>query len=210
MDFNFIERKEFKILVLLVIPFLYGLVLPHKELIVSGGAGSPGEGGLQNDTSLDYNSVQVETVPGEVNSVFALGKYLSFWPLVSFSDPEICFEDNGSYVAYPNGTKITAAIIWNITVGNRSIELQQGQRACEAVAFGHNVSYRWVGKLFFLVETNESAGGVKVVPQTSTYHRFGYDYGILQGIALIPAFYLLFWYPLIGILKKIDKGWKEQ
>jgi hypothetical protein len=211
MDFRFIQGKEIKILILIVIPFLYGFILPHRETISSAALGSPVEASLQNDTTLDYSEVQVGSSPSEVNSVFALGKYLSFWPLVSFNNPEICFEDNGSYVAYPNGTRITAAIIWNISMSdNTSIGLQQNQQACEKVAFGHNVSYRWVGQLFFLVNKNDSAEGVKVVPQTNTFHRFEYDYGILQGIALIPAFYLLFWYPFIGILKKIEKGWREQ
>ena len=40
-----------------------------------------------------------------------------------------------------------------------------------------------------------------VVPNTDTYHVFAFDYGVLQGLSLIPAPYILVWYPLFGIIK---------
>ena len=206
-----IERKELKIIILLVIPFVYGLWLPHVETVKNEHAGSHGLESSNGNNSLDFKSVRGEvSVPSDVNTVFPIAKYLSFWPLVSFRNPEICFEDNGSYVAYTNGTKLSANVDWTVDFNGKNVTLEQNSSNCTAVNFGQKFNYTWTGKLFFLIGKNESLGNVIVVPDTKTYHKFDYDYGILQGLVLIPALYLFFWYPIVGIINKIENGWKEQ
>ena len=59
------------------------------------------------------------------------------------------------------------------------------------------------------VDSNVS-GVATFVPQTTAYTSMTMDYGILQGLAMIPVAYLLVWYPLAGIKKKILDGIWEQ
>jgi hypothetical protein len=209
---RFLGRKEVKVLILVLIPFIYGYMLPHTQTLRSENLRSPTLTDTENGSVLDFQSVQGTVgLPDGVNSIFPLGKYLSIWPLVSFNDPQLCFEDQGSYVQYTNGTRLPAEIEWDVALDNGSVvHVSQDSVNCSPIEFGRKFSYRWEGKLFFLINRNESLGNVSVVPDASTYHQFEYDYGVLQGLALIPALYLLVWYPLFGIIRKIEKGWKEQ
>ncbi len=203
-----IESKPLKIAVLVLLPFIYGFMLPHSQVVTSEGLASPT---LANNGSLDFRSVQGEVgVPDSVNSIFPLAKYFSFWPLVSFNDAQMCFEDNGSYVSYKNGTLLPASLEWSVNLNGENLTVNPYSENCTAVEIGHAYNYTWVGKLYFLIEKNASLSDVEVVPATNTFHRFEYDYGILQGMVLIPVVYLVFWYPLFGIIRKIEKGWKEQ
>ncbi|MFH1095664.1 MAG: hypothetical protein V1728_05600 [Candidatus Micrarchaeota archaeon] len=40
----------------------------------------------------------------------------------------------------------------------------------------------------------------------NTYVRVIMDYGILQGLAMIPAFFLVVYYPAAGIARKLKEG----
>ncbi len=203
-----VSSKAFKLLILLALPFVYGFMLPHTQAVTSEGLNSPT---LSSNGSLDFKSVQGEVgVPDSVNSIFPLAKYFSFWPLVSFNDAQMCFEDNGSYVSYANGTRLPASIVWTVDLNGNNITVLPYSENCTAVPFGHSYTYKWVGQVYFLIPSNDSLSQVQVAPITNTYHTFQYDYGILQGLVLIPVIYLVFWYPLFGIWRKIDKGWKEQ
>lgn len=203
-----LESRPLKIAVLLLLPFLYGFMLPHSQMVTSEGLASPR---LSNNGSLDYRSVQGEvSLPDSVNSIFPLAKYFSFWPLVSFRDAQMCFEDNGSYVSYRNGTMLPASLEWSVSLNGKNLTVLPYSENCTGVEMGHPYNYTWVGRLYFLIDRNATLSDVAVVPATNTFHRFEYDYGVLQGLVLIPVVYLVFWYPLFGILRKIEKGWKEQ
>ncbi len=203
-----VGSRAFKLRVLVLLPFAYGFMLPHTQLVTSEGLNSPT---LSSNGSLDFKSVQGEVgVPDSVNAIFPLAKYFSFWPLVSFNNAQMCFEDNGSYVSYVNGTRLPASIVWSVDLNGNNVTVLPYSENCTAVPFGHNFTYQWLGQLYFLIDKNDSLNQVQVIPVTNTYHRFQYDYGILQGLVLIPVVYLVFWYPLFGIMRKIEKGWKEQ
>src|SRR4030095_5650726 len=206
----FINSKLFKFFVLVVVPFLLGMALPHVQTVKNEHLGSPSLQSIDNDT-LNSSAFEAEVnIPENVNSVFPIAKYFSVWPLVSFNDPQLCFADNGSYVAYTNGPSIQATISWTVEVNGKKVSVDDSTASCVPVQLNQKVAYRWEGQVFFLINRNESLGKVSVAPSTLTYHKFECDYGILQGIALIPAIYLFFWYPFFGIWKKIEKGWKEQ
>lgn len=209
---GFLENKLLKALVFIVLPFVYGFMLPHTETLYSAPINSSSLTSGENGTRLDYKTLHDQvTVPDTINSVFPLAKYFSFWPLASFSDPKLCFQDSGSYVSYTNGTPLIGTIEWNVSVENiTTVTVAQNSVNCTDVTFGAQYEYTWQGDLYFLINRNASLGDVSVVPMTSAYHSVQFDYGILQGVVFIPALYLFFWYPIFGIIKKIDKGWKEQ
>ena len=56
----------------------------------------------------------------------------------------------------------------------------------------------------------DAKGNVVFDPETATYPREVMDYGFLQGLVMIPVFYLFIFYPAAGIWKKIHKGLLEQ
>ncbi|MFN7990785.1 MAG: hypothetical protein U0R44_01365 [Candidatus Micrarchaeia archaeon] len=203
-----LESRLLKVIVFVILPFLYGFSLPHVQA-VSDNLASPSL--IGNNSGLTFKATEGQvSIPDGINSIFPLAKYFSFWPLVSVDDPYICFEDNGSYVTYTNGTKLPAAITWDVDFNGRNVTIPQNSVNCTPIEFNQKFRYAWTGRLYFLIGRNETLKNVSVVPLTNTYHSFDYDYGVLQGLALIPALYLFFWYPMFGIWRKIEKGWKEQ
>jgi hypothetical protein len=203
-----IENKALKFAVLVLLPLAYGFMLQHTQTVTSGSLATPT---LSSNNSLDFQSVQGEVgVPDSVNAIFPLAKYFSFWPLVSFRNAQMCFEDNGSYVSYLNGTRLPASIEWSVDLNGQNVTVLPYSENCTPVEIGGTYNYTWVGDLYFLINQNSSLSDVRVFPVTRTYHSFEYDYGLLQGLVLVPVLYLVFWYPLFGIIRKIEKGWKEQ
>ncbi|VVC01188.1 Uncharacterised protein [uncultured archaeon] len=203
-----------RIFVLLVLPFLLGMyVFPHSQY-VNGQLLSTPLGNKNANEVLSYSfspaSHAVAIVQG-IGSAFPLSNFLDFPPLVSHDRMQLCFQDNGSTITLPNGTQMTPQMQWQIYVNNNTpISLQPYEFACTDVASSEQVVYAWQARINTGLDTGAVNGTILFNPQTLTYPRQLMDFGLLQGIAMIPVFYLLVWYPVAGIWKKLHEGLLSQ
>ena len=203
-----------RFLLLLALPFLLGLyVFPHAQYVDGSLLSTPSEN-QSAAPSFSYNfSSGGHTVllQQSVGSIFPLSDYLNFPPLVSHDRTQLCFRDNGSSIILPNGTQITPALDWEITInGQPALELPANSMACTDVPAGMKVSYAWSAEINTGIDSSSVNGTIVFNPQTTTYPRMQMDYGLLQGLVMVPVFYLLIWYPLAGIWKKLREGMAAQ
>ncbi|MCX6769497.1 MAG: hypothetical protein NT051_02335, partial [Candidatus Micrarchaeota archaeon] len=144
-----------------------------------------------------------------INSVFPLAGYLDFPPFVNHGATAVCFADNGSYLILPNNSTIVPNFNWAVAFNNQtSLHVPPSSVSCAPIALGSQYSYEWKLNLID-VDTNVS-GVATFVPRTATYTRMTMDFGILQGLVMIPVFYLLVVYPFVGLKRKILEGIEAQ
>jgi hypothetical protein len=203
-----------RIIVLVVLPFLLGaVVLQHTE----GYPGTP----LQTPAELPRGYLQAATYevtqsalmqnPSQITSFFPFANYLDFPPLVSHGTTSLCFQDTGSYVTYPNGTNSTPVFQWEVTVNNVSnVSVAPDSTNCIPATTNGQYSFKWNADFPTAQFGTENLSEVIFTPQIVAYPIVTMDYGILQGLAFIPAFYLFIFYPAAGIWKKIHSGFLAQ
>lgn len=202
-----------RIFLLILLPFLLGaFVLPHTQAMDGQLLKSPNEAISGEEISYSFtHSGNDITVPQKVNAIFPLADYLNFPPLVNHYQPELCFEDNDSFLVLPDGSKFDPEFAWLVNFNNRTelVVAPDGVNCTPAASDGPN-DYRWYAQMVLPLNDSRFKGNLTFVPQTRTYPRIIMDYGLLQGLVLIPVAFLFVWYPAAGIWKKLHKGMHEQ
>ena len=207
-------RLAARFFLLLALPFLLGLyVFPHAQYIDGRLLETP-QANQSAAPSFSYNFSSAShsiALQQSVGSVFPLSDYLNVPPLVSQDRTQLCFRDNGSSFILPNGTQVTAPLEWVIHVNSQPpLQLPPDSLACADVPSDMPVSYAWTAEINTGIDAGSLNGTIVFNPQTVTYPRREMDYGLLQGLVMVPVFYLFIWYPLAGIWKKLHKGMMEQ
>ena len=205
----------YRIFLLIILPLLIGwVILPHSQTVDGKALDSPTINPNNPNRDLSYSFAHSEEdLAGaqRINAVFPLADFLDFPPFISHGSPVLCFEDNGSFVTLPNGSNQTPDLKWMVLVNNKTkVFVKSLTTNCTEIKPGQDNSYNWLATIKLPGEINLSEGNVTFTPKTRTFPRVTMDYGLLQGVALIPVAYLLIWYPAAGILKKIKKGLEEQ
>ncbi len=199
---------------LVALPFLLGLyVLPHTQSM-DGRLLSPPDAQQNSTDVLSYSFASAGDsmlLEQSVGSVFPLSNYLDFPPLVSHDRLQLCFRDNGSSIDLPNGTRIIPDMSWEVHVNNDPpLLLNASSQACSDITNRGQIYYAWTAKINTEIDRQSLNGSITFNPETLTYPRLEMNYGLLQGIVMIPVFYLLVWYPAIGIWKKLREGMLSQ
>jgi len=201
-----------RIFLLLILPFLLGAwVFPHIAYVEGTQSTAPSEDQPASAGLLAYAfNHSEETIEPALTSLFPLASYLNFPPLVSNS-MQLCFSDNGSGVILSNGTRIAPDFQWVISINNRSnVVLDSNSEACGDINSNGKNSFVWNANIGTGLNPEDLNGTLTFDPQTSSHPRQVVDYGMLQGLIMIPIFYLLVWYPAFGIWKKIEHGMHAQ
>ncbi len=213
MNFN-LRAFAARFCVLILLPFLLGMyVFPHVQFINGQLLSTPLENRKATEVlSYTFNPAGHDVIIGNsVANAFPLSNYLGFPPLVSHDRLQLCFQDNGSSIVLPNGTQITPSMQWRIYVNNNTpIILQPLMFACTEVTSKDQVVYAWSATVNTGLEPGTVNGTILFNPQTLTYPRQLMDYGLLQGLTMIPVFFLLVYYPIAGIWKKLRDGLLSQ
>jgi hypothetical protein len=200
-----------RIAVLILLPFLIGAVLmPHTTELRGDPLVRPteiGTGYLQTEAYEFTHVYNIEQGPTQVGSVFPLANYLSAYPLVSYGHMDLCIQDNGSYITYANGTSTVPAFTWNIHINNEST-LAVGPYSvnCTLATVRHPYDFTWVADFPTDLAGDQNLSSIHFTPLITVYPSVVMDYGILQGLVFIPAFYLFIFYPAAGIWKKVHEG----
>ncbi len=196
---------------LVPLPFILGLlVFPHTELLVSqlpaSTAGSTSE--IAHSISYSAKNFGSVPIPSSVNSIFPFANFLDFPPMVIYRDPSVCFIDRGSTLVFGDGTSAKPDFFWEIEFnGKKSVSVPANGEACVPVRFNENFTYNWNANVDL---TGMPLNNTQFMPSISTSHKVVRDYGVLQGVVLIPAFFLFVLYPLAGIIRKIREGMMAQ
>lgn len=204
-----------RILVLVALPFLLGaVVLQHTEDLQGTPLQTPAEipkGYLQAATYEFTHESTLAQTSSQVASFFPFADYLNIAPLVTYGSTRLCFQDTGSYVTYSNGTNSTPTFQWEVTVNNVSnVSVSPDSTRCMPAATNGQYSFAWNAEFPTAQFGTENLSEVVFTPEIIIYPVVTMNYGILQGLAFIPAFYLFIFYPAAGIWKKIHSGFLAQ
>jgi len=201
-----------RIAVLVLLPFLVGaFLLPHTQPLTGQELRAPNEtaSGLNSITYAFVHDASNAAVSRRISSIFPLAEYLDFPPFASHTNPAICFEDKGSYVMLPDNSTAVPSFQWHVLFNNATtLAVNPNSLNCTPIALGKEYEYSWTLQVGS-VDSNVS-GIATFVPQTDAYTTITVDYGMLQGLVMIPVAYLLIWYPAAGIRKKILEGFEAQ
>ncbi len=197
---------------LIFIPFILGtIVFPHTQDMDGQALSSPQES--SNADVIVYSFTHPTSdmlIPQKVNAIFPLADYLDFPPMVSHSSPQLCFQDNDSYLMLSDGTKYDPEFTWTVEFNNMTILVAPDSTNCTSIDFNKSNDYKWYVNMVLPLKDPRFTGNLTFVPETMTYPKITMNYGLLQGLIMIPVCYLFIWYPAAGILKKIHGGLLEQ
>ena len=201
-----------RIILLVLLPFLAGaFFIPHTQSLVGQELSAPTQSasGLNSVTYAFVHDNSNAPVSKRISSIFPLADYLDFPPFVSHTDSAICFKDNGSYVILPDNSTTVPVFQWHVLFNNAtSLAVDSYSSNCTPIIVGKQYEYSWTLQVN---RVNSNVSGIATfVPQTNAYTTLTMDYGILQGLVLIPVAFLLIWYPAAGIRKKILEGFEAQ
>lgn len=215
IDFNADKVRISRALILIVIPFLLGaLVLQHTETMTEESLLRPAEiqtSYLQYEAYEFSHQVSLTDSQMQVSTLFPLANYVRFWPAVSFNNFQLCFQDTGSNITYLNGTTVSPSFEWAVHINNRTtVRVPPDSISCIDAKTNESYSFSWVANLPLSVLGSINETKPIFAPSIVVYPKVTMDYGILQGLVFIPVFYLLIFYPIAGIHKKIEKGLLEQ
>ncbi len=201
-------------LLLIVIPFFLGMwVLPHTQAIDSQSLGTPIQNSSGTDSSITFFGFvhRDDVSPQRVNALFPLANYVDFPPFVSHDRLQECFADTGSRFVWKNSSDAVPDVVWKVTLDNGiSLVVESNSINCTDVDLSRPVRYNWVATLNDPYAHSYLDGNLTLSQSIDAYPRIIMDYGLLQGLAMIPVFYLLVFYPAVGIWKKLNKGMIEQ
>ncbi|MFA5105557.1 MAG: hypothetical protein WC506_01220 [Candidatus Micrarchaeia archaeon] len=204
-----------RFILLVMVPFLIGAVLlQHEQMMKGDYLKITNENQTKITDSMVYTTMngggglqQISTV----SSLFPLAAYLDFPPFVMHNNPQVCFADNGSVLMVANNTTISPAIEWTVEIdSSHQLHFNSSAVSCHPFDLAKGNNYVWRAKIDTNVTYNELGPDVVFIPSVVAYPESQMNYGVLQGIALIPVFYLLIWYPVFGIIKKIREGMEAQ
>ncbi len=192
----------FRLIVIVVIPFILGaLIFPHTEtlrpveLTVTDYINRNQTITQQMSTftkvdgsPLDMQSIQnnlTESPISQLDSTFPLVNYLNVWPLVRTNIDNICLNNSGSYIVYPDGAN-TTGIYYKIKTKENEITLKPGEEIC----FPTNEPFPGFEPIY-IIELNHMKIGENITKDVNIYADTvlkgipNRDYGILLGIASI-------------------------
>ncbi len=205
---NFILRA----ILLIFIPFILGAaIFPHMQEMDGQLLSSPQES--SNADVIVYSFTHPSSdmmVPQKVNAIFPLADYLDFPPLISHSSTQLCFQDNDSYLVLSDGTKYDPEFTWTVDLNNMTLTVAPDSINCTPIDFNKSNDYKWYVNMALPLKDPRFTGNLTFVPETMTYPMITMNYGLLQGLIMIPVCYLFIWYPAAGIWKKLHKGLLEQ
>jgi len=209
------ERIAFaaRLFLLVLLPFFFGFwVLPHTQYATGQELLAPSASRSASFNSISYSFTgAADVTPQKIDAIFPLADFLGFYPFVETARRDICFQDQGSYLQFPDGNTAIPEFQWVVGMSNNhSVLVFPSSTNCSTVEEGSAITYVWIPKVSGGVPSNLTNSTLTFVPQTRTYPRVLLDFGLLQGLILIPVAYLLVWYPAAGILKKLHKGMAEQ
>ncbi len=205
------QSYALRICLLILLPFALGMwIMPHTQQIDGLPIDAPASNAVQGPEGLVSYNFQHNQLVGpasQLGTLFPLANYADFPPLVSHDKWELCFRDNGSRFLMPDNSSVPARIKWNVTMqGKGNVLVEYNSLNCTPVQAGTPTTYQWSAKLGPAIAQERLNGTITFDPQTSTFPRATMDWGLLQGIAMIPVFYLLVFYPAAGIWRKIREG----
>lgn len=205
----------FRAFFLLILPFFLGfLILPHGQA-VSGQPVEPFPGNKSapaGDFSFNFTHAQeAQSQFAQIESVFPPANYLSVYPLVSHRMTGICFQDVGSRIVLENGTTLYPDFYWEIRKPmSPPVMVRANSTACTNASRASPGDYSWAAQISTNLTREELGNNSVFYTDTRVRLQGEYEYGLLQGIAMIPAAYLFVWYPLFGIWRKIKEGMAAQ
>ena len=215
---NELDRKYGKIalrlFLLVLLPFMLGaVVMPHTHDIQGVSLNAPSDSmNGQGNVSYAFNqSQEMAQATASLSAIFPLANYLDSPPLISHGNLRACFEDTGSVLTLSNGTQLSPNFEWAIHLSDgRVVMLRANSSKCISIAQGNGETYAWTATVPTGLDSVDKNSTLTFMPQTNSYQLETMDYGLLQGLALIPVFYLFIWYPLAGIWRKLMHGMLEQ
>jgi len=189
-----------RLALLVAVPFVLGcFVFPHEYYADGAAIGDASQGMQAYLFSADSHNLLMEKSMG---SVFPLYKYFDYAPLVSRDMVEFCV-GNGSALALPGGARLAPEQEWSLgeSEGQKN---RGGMATCADVPAS---SQAWL-------HPQGGAGGSSIAPEGSmvlnsaskVYPRYEVEYGVLQGLVMVPVFYLLIYYPATEIWRKLRHG----
>ena len=204
----------FRAFFLLALPFLLGfLVLPHSQEVY-GQPVDPFPGNRSSPAGFSFNFTHTQEAQSQfaqIESVFPLANYLNVYPLVSHRVTGICFQDIGSRIVLENGTTLYPDFYWNISRPSYpSIMVRANSTACTNASRAAPGDYSWAAQISTNLSREELGNNSSFYTDTRVQLQGEYEYGLLQGLAIIPAAYLFVWYPLFGIWRKLNEGMTAQ
>ena len=208
-------RIALRVFLLLLLPFFLGFyILPHGQAVLgqpvepfSGNRSAPASALLFNFTHTQAAQAQF----AQIESVFPLANYLDIYPLVAHQVTGICFQDVGSRIVLANGTAFYPDFYWNITRPSYpDVILQANSSSCTNATRAAPGEYSWSAQVPTNLSLEEFGDDSVFYADTRVQLQGEFQYGLLQGLAIIPAAYLFIWYPLFGIWRKIREGMKVQ
>lgn len=204
-----------RICILVVLPFLLGaVVFQHTEELRGTTLQNPAEIGSSYLQAATYQFTHESTFtqsPSQMASVFPFANYLGAPPLVSYGGTRLCFQDLGSYITHINGTNSTPSFEWEVNVNNVSnVTVQPFSTRCMPAITNGRYSFIWNAEFPIAQFGAENISRISFTPEIVIYPAVTRDYGVLQGLVFIPAFYLFLFYPAAGIWKKIHSGFLAQ
>ncbi len=204
----------FRALLLVIIPFSLGMwVLPHTQALDSQSLGAPAPGGSAGNSNLTFFGFarHEDAVINGVNSVFPLANFVNFPPFVSHDRLQECFADTGSRFVWKNSSDPVPDVSWKVSLDSgASLRVDSNSVNCTDVDLSRPIRYNWVATLGGPFVQPYLDGNLTLSQSIQAYPRIIMDYGLLQGLAMIPVFYLLIFYPAVGIWKKLNNGMLEQ
>lgn len=206
-------RYTVRIFLLILLPFVLGaFILPHTQDMEGQMLKSPTEASTGAEISYSFRHSENDiAVPQKVNAIFPLADYLNFPPLVNHYQPELCFEDNESFLILADGERYDPEFEWVVNFNNQTeVTVAPDSVSCTPLSANGPNDYRWYARMVLPLNDSRFKGNVTFVPQTMTYPQITMDYGLLQGLVLIPVVFLFVWYPAAGIWKKMHRGMLEQ
>lgn len=220
MNFENLRANEkimfaFRLSLLVIMPFILGaFVLPHTIQVDGQPLGAPTENRYVGFETVSYSSTHSQqdiSTPSSINTLFPLAAYMDFPPFITHEKLQLCFQDNGSSLVLPNGSRLFPTFQWNINLNDQqTIILQPNSVSCVGMTEKQRVNYSWAATIDTGLQKQNLNGTITFYPQTYAFTRSVKNYGLLQGLAMIPVLYLIFWYPLAGIWKKMRDGLSTQ
>ena len=204
-----------RVFFLLLLPFFLGFyVLPHSQ--AATGQPVPSFSGnrssLAGALSFNYTHTQeAQNQFAQIESVFPLANYLNFYPLVSHKVTSVCFQDAGSRIELANGTVIYPDFYWEVSKPSfPPVIVQANSTTCANTSGADLAQYTWSAQIQTNLTEDELGPSSVFHTDTRVQLQGEVDYGLLQGLAIVPAAYLFVWYPLFGIWRKIKEGMTVQ
>ena len=196
----------YRAFLLVLLPFIVGAyLLPHTQYVQGTALSAPVQAGFGVQTYAFARNNESDVIQQKISGVFPLAGYLNFPPFVYQSHASVCFEDDGSYLQFPDNTTAEPQYYWTISLnGNTTLALQPYTTTCSPIVIGNTNSYKWNLNLESVQAENQT--NATFVPETSAYTRLTVNYGILQGAVMVPVAFLFIWYPAAGIIRKIREG----